>query len=211
MTSNISNVYDIDGQSKELRLYPSHTDYVDTIDGITLTEKLEKDKQKSKDDLSNFISSLQVQLTGEVTGSAKCSSDGSVSIKTLPSKKYAQQVKLTGAVTGSAYADSFENGIVTIATEYDRYITEQVQLTGDVTGNGTVTKDGMITLNTKCSNATKVPLPVGSVQWSISDEANSQLSTCFGGIWECTGYIDAKSTEEEAEAFSLYVYTKIAL
>lgn len=211
MASNITKVYDIEGQKKEMRLYPSHTDYISTIDGVNLTQKLTDDKQELKDDLTNFISSLKVSLTGEVTGSAKCSSDGEITIKTSPSKKYAQKINLTGSVTGSATADTYENGIVNVETKYDRYIPQKVKITGNATGSGTVTSDGLITVDVDVNESTKVPLPVGSIQWSTSNDAITNLHDCFGGTWECTGYVDVASTETNATTFNLYIYTKIAL
>lgn len=211
MGSNITKVYDIDGQKKEMRLYPSHTDYISTIDGVNLTQKLINDKQELKDDLDNFISSLTVSLTGEVTGKAKCSSDGEITIKTSPSKKYAQKINLTGSVTGSATADTFENGIVNIETKYDRYIPQKVTLTGNATGTASVNKDGLISVNVKVNESTKVPLPVGSIQYSLSNSAIAQLQNCFGGTWECIGYVDVAPSDSSESAFNLYLYKKTAL
>lgn len=187
----INRVYRCDGNDTKENIYPSHTDYIETDYGVdTLSTKLKKIDSDIIDASNNTKQHLAVALKGEITGRAQCSDDWEVVIDTSPTKKYAQKILISGAVTGNAFVDSYENGALNVNTNYDRNIPQTVKLTGNVTGTATVNSNGEINLTTECNLATKIPLSIGSIQWSTNNKAETELAKCFGGKWSCVGNVD---------------------
>ena len=68
---------------------------------------------------------------------------------------------------------------------------------------------GSSTAGGAATSATKVPVPVGTVLFSISS-TSTFFSTCFGGTWEVVGNLDATVGGEGGTVITLYMFKKTA-
>lgn len=85
-----------------------------------------------------------------------------------------------------------------------------INLKGDVTGKAGVADDYSVTMNTVCHRTDQVPLPINSVQFSLSANAINNLKTVYGGTWKYTGNIQIYN-EVDGNTFTLYMYHKTSL
>ena len=58
------------------------------------------------------------------------------------------------------------------------------------------------------TSANKVPVPVGTVMFSMSS-TTTFFSNCFGGTWEVVGNLDATINGEGGIEITLYMFKKI--
>lgn len=58
------------------------------------------------------------------------------------------------------------------------------------------------------TSANKVPVPVGTVMFSMSS-TTTFFSNCFGGTWEVVGNLDATINGEGGTEITLYMFKKI--
>ena len=58
------------------------------------------------------------------------------------------------------------------------------------------------------TSAVKVPVPVGTVMFSMSS-TTTFFSNCFGGTWEVVGNLDATINGEGGTEITLYMFKKI--
>ena len=183
----ITRVYDYDNSSdKNERIYASHTDYIKTPNGQTLTTQLQEDKAELKKYIDDFKRALTVQLEGKVLGKAKCSDDNVIDIDTKLSEYYTQNIKLEGDATGSGTVDKTN--------------TVTIQVTG-LQAAKVPLPIGSIQMHTSNLSASQLSNCFGGT-W----ECIGNIDTYIGGT-----YNEADGSYYNGTLLNMYIYKKTAL
>ena len=107
-----------------------------------------------------------------------------------------------GSMTGTASTKGVFNGLSNVILDLNPVTI------GAAAENHTHNYAGSSSAGGAATSANKVPVPVGTVMFSMSS-TTTFFSNCFGGTWEVVGNLDATINGEGGTEITLYMFKKI--